>query len=304
MKLLFTFFLIVSCAQNPVKKRPVWIAEPSSECSRNHEFCAVGEGKSRTKAEAQARNNLSKILSVQVSSYLQQNQSQINHELQESLTEEVQESTQASLEGVEVKKSWEEKERFWALASLQRRPLAQELGEELKEWDVRLQNLWKQGTRASLYQVEKLWEKRQTLHEKWAFFAGRRQALTPSLAEILNKRREFFQHPIPVAFHWKGSAVSLKAMVADLLSQMGYALLPKGPTQKIRGEVKMKQMYLNVPGFKRYEVSLELMALSLKRTKSLVERFYANGRSQKQAIERLLPEIKTYLEEHLTQLNL
>lgn len=137
---LILIALVTGCAHtqdNAGSQKPDWVSGKSPKYPDAFYLTGVGEGKNRTAAEDAARAQLAKMLKVEISS----EESYITAETESSEKVKFESEAQAKvassakelLEGVQIAAVYEEKERFFALAVLDREALGERIDGNMKE---------------------------------------------------------------------------------------------------------------------------------------------------------------------------
>ncbi|MBF0208221.1 MAG: hypothetical protein HQK53_15190, partial [Oligoflexia bacterium] len=136
--------------------RPAWINDPMSECQESMEICAVGSGMGEMKAEANARLAIAQIFETKIQgkksftkstsqeestksviatragtkeskSGSSSEQNVASSSVQESSLSQLDEITDAIVEGVMIKKKHQDKDAVYALAVLDKIKLQKDL---------------------------------------------------------------------------------------------------------------------------------------------------------------------------------
>ena len=144
LSLLFSF--------QTLAEKPKWIDDLSNEKEcKSINICAVGDGADRDTATRAATVGISKIFDNQISSKFESKLSNEN----ESMKEEIKQATEMALQGVEVKKVYEENGKYYALATLNKQKTSSLLKNEIEKLDEKMKTLSSDSSSSSQVDLEK-----------------------------------------------------------------------------------------------------------------------------------------------------
>lgn len=299
-------FFIIILIGNLFAETPNWINEPEKACLQS-EICVIGEGTGFQTASAAARNEIARFFKTKVVSTFKVTTTSDNQSTDESVLNELEESTDEILEGVVIKSRYESKESVYVLASLDKKDLARRIRNQIKDYDEKLEENFKAENHSSLFKLKKYYNLRETLNFRYEFLSGQRVPEKISFSDIA-KLQSILSKGILVSVKFKGEAKEkLKGEILGLLSEVGFRTMPKGGTHQIRGKLSSEKAYLKVKGFEKYSFHLELTSILTKKSVNLGTLNYetnATGRNYEQALEKALTQIRKYMTENIDKLNI
>lgn len=317
-KMMGIFILSLSfCAQ---AQKPDWIDRPyEKKCQKNKELCAVGEGQGVLAAELSARAAIARMFQTQVSSETNISTESSSSEsldqglktdFEERVQQQVQQKTDYVLEGAKLKESYTGSESVFALVSLNKKTAAQTLAEQMERLDTKNLELYKQKSRSSVLEIEQNFQTREELHKHYRFLASKTYPSPLSLKKVLELKTKLRENEVTVLLDFDKNVpeVFQHELVSVLMAQ-GYRAVEKKVKSfdyRMRVEFDAEKRYLNVRGFEKYAISLNMSALTQQGQQlgqlnlSQVE----IGRNQEQALEKTLENYKQKLREKFYQLKL
>jgi hypothetical protein len=311
MNKLITFFLILSFSLLSFANEPKWISDISKGCRGKIELCAVGTGVSRNKSEKNARVALAKIFQNKISSTFKSKLSSSGSSSYEEMSEEIIESTQMALEGLEIKKTHEDKLNFYALAVVNKRKTSRGFKREIDKLDDKMKAYAEDSSNSSMLKLEKTFIKREALAQSFEFLTGRELPSPISFDQIFKTKKEIMKNTIVHVYLDEEEPKSVEALTTKLLSEAGYKTTSgrvrnKNSTHIVTGIVTADKKYMKVKGFEKYDISIKIVAKNAARVETgyLVFTTSETGRSFKQAYSKGLENIKKHLEINLTMLNI
>lgn len=317
MKMLLCFLVLAGCSilqKNPElssssKEAPEWIYSPYEACDEGGELCATGEAKNMLGADAQARANLASIFEVQVKSTLNAHQSskasypwqsQVNEEVQTALEESVNEI----LENVQVKKHFKKDGLTYALASLDKGQAAELISGRMKKLDTELETLWQRRSRTNLRKIMRLHLEREKLNERYATVSGGKRAAKPTYEEIM-RWKDSRPDMIPLSLKVGQAPDWMTEKIKELVSESGFRIVKGESSRVLSVNVDSIKEFLNVDGFEKYTFTLNMTSTENGEKKKVISTSETvTGRTQADALLKVKPFFKTYIEEHLSDLHL
>lgn len=307
MKYILASFLFFGSV---LAKDPSWVLNPSRICKKS-QLCAVGEGVSLNRAETEARLGISKVFKTQIKSKFTTSLTSKNGSMSEQTSDEVEETTNGIVEGVEILKTHETETGFYALAALDKRKAAQALKTQIEMLDDKLKVLMSEDSDALKVQVEQVYIKRQALNERYAFLSGFELPSMTSYEKVFKARRDAAAKLLLHVKLKEETPKFIEPILVQSLGKIGYRITSgegnhSNATHKVWGEYTSEQQHLKVDGFVKYRFLLNLKAMNKKNIESgnLTFSVVETGRSYKQAKENALPLIKEYIEKNIDQLNI
>jgi hypothetical protein len=310
IKLMITIF-ILSFSLTGFGKAPKWVADVSKGCKKKTEMCAVGSGPSRNRAEQNARVALAKIFKNKVSSTFKSKLTSSGSSSFEEMSEEIMESTQMALEGLEIKKFYEGKTDVFALAVVNKRKTSSGFKREIDKLDSKMQVYAEDDSASSAVKLEKTYIKRESLAQSYEFLTGRNLPSPISFDQVFNNKKEIMGNTIVHVYLDEDEPKSIEAITVKLLSEAGYKTTSgrvrnKHSTHIVTGEVTADKQYMKVKGFEKYDITVKIIAKNKARieTGHMTYTTTETGRNFSQAYNKGLSSIKKYLKTNLTMLNI
>lgn len=314
---LFLVFLF-GCSSSSSKREiqapttPEWVNDPMSACSEMEEICASSSGQGQILADGNARKAIalvfeSKITSTTTSTKTssQESGATIEGKTNEFYSDELTESTDQMLEGVEIKKRYQDKDGYYALASLNKIKAAKRLASLIKELDDKLVPLNKENKKTNYGKMRKLYLEREVLNARHEFLVGRRVLGQVSFEDILKKKNITLKNNLVLI---KTKDEAFMPMVSRLVTERGFKIAKEASKAdlEIVANVESKKEYLNVDGFEKYLFTVALNSSDEKGEKLGAIEFsiMGVGRSFDQAKEKVRPDIERFIEDHFDELNL
>ncbi len=292
-------------------KAPKWIKDISKGCKKKTELCAVGTGVSRNKAEKFARVALAKIFENKISSNFKSKLSSSGSSSYEEMSEEIMESTQMAMEGLEIKKTHEDKLNFYALAVINKRKMAKGLKREVGKIDEKMQFYLEDDSPSSKVKLEKNYIRRESLSKSYEFLTGIDLPSEITFDQVFNSKKEVIGNTVVHVYLDEDEPKSIEAITAKLLSDAGYKTTSgrvrnKNSTHIVTGEVTADKQYMKVEGFQKFAITVKISAKNSARVETghLTYTTTETGRNFSQAYNKGLVSIKKYLKENLTTLNI
>lgn len=314
MKYLLMLPLLCACSQlkweagpnDAAKEIPSWVYAPYDACIEARELCTSGEAQSMAQSDLVAKNNLASIFEVKIKSEFSAYTSSssevpnVHQDVQRSLTESVDQI----LEAVQIRDRFQKGELYFSLASLDRKQGAELLRSRIFRIDEELAALWEHRGRTKLRKLFKLTLERQRLNERYSILSGSLIPERISYREVL-KWREARPKPEPLALHVGQAPDWLTEKLSELLTEAGFRLV-KGEAPKVLSlNVSSIHEYLNVKGFEKYTFTLNLTSIvNGEKKKVLTASETVTGRTQADALLKVRNYFDSYIEEHLSDLQL
>lgn len=298
---------------------PEWINDPSTLC-REEEFCTVGEGPGSMISEVEARKSMAKIFETKVRSEQkiitealskQGAEGVVSGEVNEEIFGRILESTEQTLIGVEIRKKYEGKESYFALAVLDRNKAAKRIASEISSLDEVNKEFMKEDRRRSLNIVLKNFMIRESLNSRHVLLVNRSISNPITINDVLKRKR------IKRNLNVKVKAIvselldssEIRSQVLSLLSNNDFLIADKKSDKfkyLIKIDLKKEKQYFNVKGFVKFKFILKATSLNRKGVKlgSLDYTIVQTGRNFTQAYSNALPGIKNFLNMNLDELQI
>lgn len=296
--MLYSLLLIFSSLS--FAELPNWVLETERSCKKN-QICMVGNATGLNLAKANARLEIAKYFGTKVSSTFQVTTTSDNMTTDQFVNESLQESTEEVLEAVEFTKTHEASDAIYVLAVLDKRAAWRKIANLIKDLDSRLEEELASDKRTSIFALKKLYNERETLNLRYEFLRGNRLAQKVTHADILRKQSSFS----------KGVMVEMdvrkpiKEVLRSLLTQVGFRVVSRGGTHQLSGGLSDEKQYLNVDGFEKYKVTLNLVARnkSGETLGSINHTVSTTGRDKVQALAVAQEQLIDFLKQNLDELN-
>lgn len=319
MKINFLTIFILLISTAVYAKKPAWINDPASEC-RNYEICAVGEASGTMRADANARQEMAKIFKTRIkgstaistrSQQVSDNEGIISGRIDEDTFNKVKETTDQVLEGIVIKKRFEGKDAFYALAVLNKNSAAKGFVSKMKSLDEKIEELYKDGRRSSLNKILKLFKIRKALNEKYQLVKGRLYPRRVSYSKVMERKRALRKKNITIYVDIKEIEKNkeIQHMVIKQLLGNDYRVVTNKKMKYhyiVKGTIKTQREYLKVKGFQKHKFLVSLKSINKKNENIGSLKFEVSkiGRSLKQTYEDAIPEIMDNIREQLDELNI
>lgn len=307
-------FTVVS--STAVAETPKWVHETSDYC-RPTQLCAVGEATGKMGAGGNARAELGRIFETRVQSEAttvteaseKSGSMGLSGELSESLMSILKESSDEILQGAEIEASFEAKDRYYALAVLDRNKAANILTTKMKELDEKNVVLFEEGKRTGLYRIFQNFEVRSELNERYQVLKGGSYESPLSFSDVMKKKALQRQNRTQLTLELKdgSSEESLMPFLVSLLLEMDFKI-SAGPEARyhLSGALTPIPQHMKVKGFEKYLFVFDLVAKDASGVKvgALKSEVVETGRSMRHAQERALEQIKNEILKTIDQLNI
>jgi hypothetical protein len=287
--------------------KPLWINNPSSGCMKLSELCTVGMGTSREEAKRNAKVEMVKIFSTNISSKFASSLGSSSEDMQEDIREE----TQGVLEGVDAQKTYEQADGFYVLAVLNKRIAAEGLKIKINDLDSEIKSIFEAKDNTAKASLKKLYAKRQGLNQTYLFLTGSELPSAISNEQIFATNKEALKGVIVHIYFDEKEPKPFEAATIKSFSDMGYKVTtgPKPDPQSthfVTGKVIAEKQFLNVKGFKKYKVVLKVAVSNSKKIESghLNLESTTTGRNYNQAFENAVKEISNELKDKINELSI
>ena len=158
--LLLVLSIFISCNLS-IAAMPKWVTNVDSECNSKNEICAVGTGKTLEEANTSARINIQKFFETKVNSNFTTEVSSNGEKVKNYSYDYVSEENAGILKGVEIVKTFQDKDRYYSLASMDKSITKNELEFEIKSIDRRMKTLINEESASSAKKLEEYYHKRE-----------------------------------------------------------------------------------------------------------------------------------------------
>lgn len=305
-KLLISILMaqaLTACASSRVTDTvPNWISSAEKTCSLN-ELCAVGNGPTEKSARADAIGELSKILETRVQTTFNQNITQLNDTEKQMINDSVTTSSDVVLNSAMVKETYQKGTNWYALASLDIEKASKIIRQDIYTIDEKMTALFEDITPSSAKQLEKLYEKRLNLNQRYAVLKNTTIDPKFSFEQIFkNSQAKVGVHHV---YLQTNGSPAFSTLVKSILTENGYTFATiDNKYPNVIAKLTAEKLYLKVEGFVKYNFHFTLSGPAKNGTTIdvLAETFEGSGRDMNQAEKSILPDLKKYLSSKITEL--
>lgn len=286
-----------------------WIhsnGEDSPWCSKLADLCAVGSGPSLAIASSKARGEIAKIFkthitdSTQIKSSTMQLQTDMGKaptgSKWEALEKNLTEQGELVLEGVNIAQSTEHKGIFYALAVLNKSQAKDRFIQQMNQLDALMDKYHAQENYLSYLHFKRLFAKRSEINSLYQIVAGGFYKEKWTQKHVSQKENCCGSPTKIKVIYTTPMEEDFRAFFTDTLTTLGLNVDKVGDFT-IKVEWSVKNLYLKVKGFEKYECTLSLIALSPNGTKIQAASFSSvqTARDLNAAIEMAYNDIKPQL---------
>ncbi len=304
-------FIIAAFFSLAVFAAPDWVSDAKKAC-KSSELCAVGTGDTRSVAERNARVSLSKIFDTKISSKLATSLKSSGQDVEESVSEDINEATDTALAGVEIKKSFEDKTSFFSLAVVNKAKAASGFKKEIENIDGQMKAIAKEGESIEKVKLERLFVKREMLNKQYQFLTNQSIESPLSYEEIFAAKRNAGNDVVIHVYLDEDEPKTVEAALVRTISDMGFQATSgetrnKNSTHIITGEYVSDKQYLNVEGFEKYKFVLKIKAMKAAtkvESGHLDFEVVETGRNYSQANDKAIPKFQEFIKTNIEKLNL
>ncbi len=300
---------LIFCSMVTMAGKPKWIEDISKGCKKN-ELCAVGEGESTGFAQRNARTALAKIFSTKIKSKFTQEIASHGGVISDDASEQIEESTEAALEGVEIKKVYEGKLYVYALAVINKKKAAKGFKSEIKKIDSRMRVFIKDDSASAAVKLEKLFVQREGLNKRYEFLTGRGITSPITFEQVFAAKKQRVGTVIVHVYIDESEPKLLEPSIAKQLTEQGFQVTTgrvrnKKSTHVLTGSMVPEKQYMKIEGFEKFKFQVELSSSNAKSisTGHVVFSDVETGRNFQQAYEKAIPVLMENLKENMDKLN-
>ncbi|MBR2141300.1 MAG: LPP20 family lipoprotein [Rickettsiales bacterium] len=282
---------------------PTWINDPQSECE-NSNICAVGTGEKSSTASTDAKNNILRYFETKVNSSFKNEVSNTKSGVKETSSEVIMEDASGILKGVKILKTFKGKDgTFYALASLETKKVADEIKLQINSIDEQSTILLEEGKASSVVKLEKLFNDRQKLNAQYMFLTDKKIPETVSYEEIATIKSKVIANA--KNYFIKIEDKELRSIVkSNINSHFGKVVGKESKADIIiEGTITTNKEFLDVKGFEKYSVTVELSSNKNGKTiATLNAKEVDTGLDYKQIYNRCMDKISTYIADNFVNL--
>lgn len=317
---LFSLLLVMaSCSRTKLKRTvktpdmnlPEWVYAPAKGCS-DSELCASGEGINSAESDSYALDSLASIFKVDVNSQLSLSNSSLTDgdksEVVELYRKNLEKNVSEVLRGATIKKRHQTKDGiFFSLASLSKDKSIKILKSEINQLDSKMKYLLSLKNKLYRKKLYSLYLERDSLNQKLIIVQNK--GISPRIKASQIEKLKTQKNTIDTIF-MKYSAETpyvIRKQLEELLQDLGYKVSEKKQVDSyILVNSTIKEQYLNVKGFKKFELSLNIQAQDNlgKNLGSFLVKESAVGRNKQDVLVKVRKKILDDIESKITLLNL
>jgi hypothetical protein len=319
--IFITLLFISSCSSTKKKnkedtrsvKTPTWVYEPMSGCKSQTEICASAEGDSIQAADSSARKSLASTFETQIKAEFTSNTASSQADMDPSTAEYIQETynqlnetVDQSLKGVEIKLRFEQAGVFYALASLDKRKAADRIRQEMRGIDKKLAVMLDKKKRSLYKKMLTLHGVREDLASRYHFLMEMKPGEKVTLVDINSVKYGKASKVLRIALNMSGEMGDVGTKLKNILAQVGHQIVRSNSNVKINGSVTALKEFFNVKGFQKYTFTLNISALNSKGAKigSIVSSQTAVGRSKQDVFRKVQNKFNKIVDDQLEDLNI
>lgn len=302
----FVFITAFSAQAKEEKEKPEWVNNPYAVCDKE-ELCAVGMGAGLNMAKADARSGLAKVFEARIKSSFEASLDQNNDDTTSKIRDYVSESSDVMLNAVEIKETYDTPTDVYALAVLNKPVAARMTQEEIDDLDQKMKALLQEDTPAAAVRLEKLYEQRRALNQRYIVLTGSPMIEEVSYDQVYgNKKARIGKRHIFLSVAGKPNKAFDQA-VRSVLKENGYTFADSLSEQTPRVIISLQgeKQYSNIDGFVKYDYYFTMKGPDKKgkMIDVLATTLTETGRNEQQAFSNALDSLKSYLNENVLNLN-
>lgn len=287
---------------NSIYALPKWVNNPKLEC-REENICAVGIGKNYNLAISDAKNNIQKYFETKISSSFRNELINNNDNIKEYSNEFINEETLGVLKGVEVLKTYNKNKMFYALVSLDKNKVINEVKNEIQSIDEKMLVLIDETSTISSKKLEKMFSQREELNKKYLFLTNTKIPEIVRYEDIINNKNRNKKNSIN--YYVDTNNEDVKLLLNNLITETGGNIAKDEINAHIiiSGKITIKKEFLQVSGFEKYSVTMEVSSIKDgKIINTLTKKETDTGMSYEQVYSKCMNRISNYITENFINL--
>ncbi len=299
----FFIFLLFFANYVFAENIPEWIIDIDKFCNKNL-LCATGNGNTLNAAKIDARNNIQKIFETKVNSKFANIIINDNDIVLEDTFNELKDETSGILNGVIINKTYNDGKNFYAMAILDKIKTAKNIEKEIDKIDEKMKILIQENSYNSSLNLEKLYQERENLNKKYLFLTGDELEEDISYRQVIKNKNDK-KNNLPLYFIKVNEPYdSLESTIKDILVKNDLDITEKidNSVKIVKADLKMIKDYINVPGFERYKININIDILKNGKNSGFIKfEFLETGRSKEQIYSKAIERIREYIEENFDE---
>ena len=295
--------LVCSCAKNERilknKNIPSWVNISDDSCKEGF-ICSIGEGRSMGESYSNARAEIAKQFSVTINSTFNNLLSEKNGEVNRFTSSNIDESVSEIVEGVEFENYFFDDVRdvYYTFAVLDKRKLASEVKKDISMIDDELKSVVNRKP-VNIKMALKLLDRRRKLGKKYTFLTGEEILEKIKKEDVLKAKKEPTLYKLDIVDNENFGLKDI--IVANIIDNKDK--IDQNATKTIVAKISMEKIYLNVEGFEKYEVDVNLKC---KNNDEVIGqsniRVQETGRNKQQIVDKLKKRITERVNDNIVNL--
>lgn len=304
-KIIKVCFVFILCGKTfALDNLPEWVSDVNTTCHKN-KICVVGSGDTLELAQANARKNISKYFETKIDAKFISSISSDENNVEQYSSSEVQETTQNTLKGVEITKTYFDGSEFYALATLDKILVIKDIKNNIDKIDSQMEILMNK-VNCNVSQLEELYKAREELNNQYLLLTGTIIPEKISYKQILDKKNQNTE----LSFYIETNTDFEKEIgnfLSNLLISNGFSVANNEKTADriISIDILKKEIQINVKGFIKEEYSLNIKSIdtiNYNTVAILYEEFIDTGRSTSQIQDIMKVKIQYFINENLNKI--
>lgn len=302
---IFLYILIFFFISNNIyaKNKPEWLSNIDNLCDKNS-ICVTGSGNTLNLAKADARNNIQKVFETKISSKFNNTLISNNDKIEENTYEELNDETSGILSGINIIKTYEDDEKFYVFAKLDKIKTSNEIKIEIQKLDEKMKILLAENDYASAIKLEDLYTQRDKLSKKYLFLTNKELKEKITYDQIIKNKKNKKNNNLSYFIETNDPYDSLLPIIKEVLVKNGLNIITnkQGLVKIVKANLNMEKEHINVEGFEKYKLYLNIDILKNNKTTGFIKiEFLETGRDKKQIYNKSIEKIKKYIEENFEE---
>ena len=304
-KIIKICFVFILCSKTfALDNLPEWVSDVDITCPKN-KICVVGSGDTLELAQTNARKNISKYFETKIDAKFISSISSDENNVEQYSSSEVQETTQNTLKGVEISKTYFDGSEFYALATLDKILVIKDIKNNIDKIDSQMEILMNK-VNCNVNQLEELYKAREELNNQYLLLTGTIIPEKISYKQILDKKNKNTELSFYIEAY-SSFEKDIKNYLSNILLSNGFTLSnDKTKADRIISlDISKKEIQINVKGFIKEEYSLNIKSIDTMNYNTvaiLYEEFIDTGRSTSQIQDIMKVKIQYFINENLNKI--
>lgn len=248
--LLINLFVFINFS---FARLPSWVEDPDSRCDRD-EICAAGYGNSLNIATSNAKINILKVFETKIESNFDSKLSNNNGKISDYTAENIKENSKGILNGIAIKKTYQNDNNFYVFAVLNKKEYAKMLKFDIEKLDIRL-NILVSEKNFSKKTARELYNERELLNKRHLFLTGKEIPEKTRLKDIFKDKDFSSMESFYLDFN---NDRFLKNHLIKILSENNIKIVSRKTKNVLKAELLFEKEFLNVRGFEKYRINFKI----------------------------------------------